>query len=112
MKQLIHYMIFFVLSAGMLSACKKDDPTPPVPPGPEMTLETGTIGTNTAELKLTNNGMTAYAYQVTNNLNATAPTAAILFGTGTSDSLKQGENIITVTGLEGNTDYLLHLATK
>lgn len=112
MKQLINYMIFFVLSVSILAACKKDSPTPPIPPGPEMTLEAGTIGTNKAEVKLTNNGMTAYAYQVTTNLSATAPSAAVLFGTGTSDSLKQGENIITITGLEGNTDYLLYLATK
>lgn len=112
MKKLINYLIFFVLAASVLAACKKDETTPPVPPGPELTLETGTIGTNTVELKLMNNGMQSYAYQVTTNLNATVPTAAILFGTGTTDTLKQGENIITITGLEGNTEYLVHLATK
>lgn len=114
MKHLSCYLtlLLLVLAGGILQSCKDDDEgTPPVPK-PEIALVAGTAGTNSVDLKLTNTNMKEYAYQVTTNLTSPAPSAAILFGTGTTGKLVEGENTITITGLEGNTEYMLHLATK
>lgn len=114
MKHLSCYLtlMFLVLAGGILQSCKdNDEPTPPEPT-PELTLTVGATGTNSVELKLTNTNMKEYAYQVTTNLSTAAPSAAILFGTGTTGTLTEGENSITITGLEGNTEYMVHLATK
>lgn len=114
MKHLTSYLtlLFLVLTGATLQSCKDDDKETPPAPAPEITLETGTIGTNSVDLKLGNTSMTEYAYQISTNLTTAAPSAAILFGTGTTGKLKEGENTITITGLEGNTEYLIHLATK
>lgn len=114
MKHLAYYLtlLLLVIGGGIMQSCKDDDQEAPPAPDPEGTLTAGTIGTNSVDLKVQATNMTDYAYQVTTNLSAAAPSAAILFGTGTTGKLQDGENIITITGLEGNTDYKVHLATK
>ena len=114
MKHLSSYLtlLFLVLTGTTLQSCKDDEKETPPAPTAEITLTTGTIGTNSVDLLLGNTNMTEYAYQVSTNLTTAAPSAAILFGTGTSGKLKEGENTITITGLEGNTEYMIHLATK
>lgn len=92
-----------------LNSCNK----PEKEPSPVSTIELGTIGINTLDILINNTDKsTEFAYKLSTDLNPTAPEATILFGTGTKGSLVEGENTIKISELEGNTDYVIYIATK
>ncbi|MEG1672237.1 MAG: hypothetical protein RR298_01790 [Alistipes sp.] len=116
MKHIISILTLFCLTfvGGGLVGCS-DDPTPtPIPEEkPSAVLSSDAIvGISTAELKLTTNKIPEYAYLLSSEATATTPSAAIIFGTGTTVKATDGENTISLKGLEGNTDYTLFVATK
>ncbi|MEG0498834.1 MAG: hypothetical protein RR522_03035, partial [Alistipes sp.] len=116
MKHIFSILALFCLTfvGGGLVGCSDDPTQTPIPEEkPSATLSPDAIvGISTAELKLTTNKIQTYAYLVSAEAAATAPNAAVIFGTGTIAKAIDGENTISVKGLEGNTDYTLFVATK
>ncbi|MEG2612928.1 MAG: hypothetical protein RR971_05500, partial [Alistipes sp.] len=96
---------------GSFAGCS-DDPTAPAIAESSAALELTSVKINTAELKLTTTNVSEYAFMQTDDLTAAAPEAAILFGTGTKVAASDGDNIISLKGLEGNKDYMIYVATK
>ncbi|MGM9735165.1 MAG: hypothetical protein ACI3ZL_02010 [Candidatus Cryptobacteroides sp.] len=74
----------------------------------EMTVSAGTVS---VDVTLNTNKLTEYAYQVTEPGQG-PESAALLFAKGTTGSLSDGENLITIKGLEGNTTYQISVALK
>lgn len=77
-------------------------------------VELQKAGTSTAEVKLTTSKITKYAYLTYPSAEApeAAPTATILFATGISDDVADGENVITVRALQPNTPYVVYFAAQ
>lgn len=77
-------------------------------------VELQKAGTSTAEVKLTTSKITKYAYLAYPSAEApeTAPTPTILFATGISDDVIDGENVITVRALQPNTPYVVYFAAQ
>lgn len=77
-------------------------------------VELQKAGTSTAEVKLTTSKITKYAYLAYPSAEApeAAPTATILFATGISDDVADGENVITVRALQPNTPYVVYFAAQ
>lgn len=103
-------LLSLVMVVGGMTSCSDDPVDQSTVPSAELVV--GTVGTNTAELKFTTNNIQEYAYQVTTNMTATAPTATVLFGTGTKGVPANGTNIINIKDLEGDTEYQIFMATK
>ncbi len=99
--------IFGVFAA--FAACTKDEattePEPSVEHSAEFTL--GTPGIYEVDLTISGEDVVSYAYMVTSDLDAVAPEAAIVFAEGVSGSITQNPTTITVSSLEGATDYKL-----
>ncbi|MEG2023721.1 MAG: hypothetical protein RRZ83_06380 [Alistipes sp.] len=117
MKQIfsLFTLFCFVFIGAGLSGCS-DDATQEFPnPGDgasaKLTLEP-TVGVSTAELKLTTSKVQEYAFLTTTDMAAPAPAAAVIFGTGTKVAATEGENVIALKGLEGDTDYMIYVTTK
>lgn len=104
-------LLFCLVLGGGLSSCSNDGPVDQ-PDQPSAKLTVGEADATSAKLTLTTNLIQEYAYTVTSDLTATTPTATVIFGTGTKGTPVDGENIITVSGLKNNTEYMVFVATK
>ena len=98
-----------MVAGGMLSGCEEPLVTPD-PPTAELTLKSA--GATDAVLVLKTSSISEYAWAVYSETPGTAPTADVLFMSGTVGNCVDGDNEFTVSGLEGNTDYTLYLAAK
>lgn len=110
LSSLMTLLCLFLVGGGMTSC--SDNPVDDPSTRPSVDLAVGTVGINTAELKLTTNLISEYAYMATAKMDESAPSAAVLFGTGTKGVPANGTNLINIKGLEGNTEYQVFLATK
>ncbi|MEG1644585.1 MAG: hypothetical protein RR279_01945 [Alistipes sp.] len=116
MKQVFSFLALFCLlcSGAVFTGCSDDPTNPepvPVPDKPTAKLELVSAATNSAELKLTTTLVQEFAYLTIEN-GATAPEAAVIFGTGTVATAIDGENAIKIKGLEAEKDYTTYVATK
>lgn len=92
---------------------EKPEPKPEPEPEPEpltfkFEAELVSASTSSAEVKLTTENIAQYAYVVETADANIAPD--LIFATGTVGDCKDGENIVTVTSLNPNTDYVVLFA--
>ena len=90
------------------------DPTPTPTPTPELEVKMEasliSVGTSTAEIKLTTLNIGQYAYSVDEAGAAQELTPDIIFALGTSYECKDGENTVIVEGLSPAKDYVVSIA--
>ncbi|MGM9765810.1 MAG: hypothetical protein ACI3ZO_05580 [Candidatus Cryptobacteroides sp.] len=106
MKKFFFNLILASLCAWALTACKEDSVA--LPSATVEVVSTGTLG---ADFVLKTSRLTEFAYQVTpsgdENLDP-----SVLFAVGTVGTLVDGENTLSVSGLDGNSNYTLAVAFK
>ena len=88
-----------MVAGGMLSGCEEPLVTPDPPPTAELTLKSA--GATDAVLVLKTSSISEYAWAVYSETPGTAPTADVLFMSGTVGNCVDGDNEFTVSGLEG-----------
>ncbi|MEG0498394.1 MAG: hypothetical protein RR522_00745, partial [Alistipes sp.] len=102
----------FVAGTAFIGCSDDDTTTSGSGPGnATAALSLVSTGTNSAELKLTTTGVEAYAVLFADPATA-APSAAVIFGNGTTGTAADGDNMITVKGLDGDMDYVIYVAIK
>ena len=104
-----------VFAAVALVACGQTneeldnkDPEPEPEPDPELTFkfaaELVKAGSSTAQIKLTTENIAQYAYVVeTADTNLTPD---LIFATGTPSPCDDGDNLVDITSLSPDTDYV------
>ena len=96
-------VLFFSLSALFLSGCKTPVTPEPEKDVPSISAAFDSIGITSANLVLTSNKLTKYAYIITDDLTAAAQAPVMIFANGVSGDLTDGKNTVKVSSLSGNT---------
>ncbi|MGN0190231.1 MAG: hypothetical protein ACI39U_01115 [Candidatus Cryptobacteroides sp.] len=98
--------LMLTLLAGIFFSCVKNENLVP-----SASLEVVSVGITSAEIILKTSNLTEYAYATYEDGDiVTDPN--VIFKTGTSGSLSNGDNKITVSGIEGDSRYTLAVAFK
>lgn len=84
------------------------NPTPELNPSAAISVKAGIVS---ATVTLTTSNLSEYAYSVSEP-GSEITDAAVLFAKGTTGSLTEGDNTITVSGLEGGHKYTIAVALK
>lgn len=102
--------------AGVLWSCKDDNEVAPVVITQETTDATSEVYATSATFKLTTSGIQAVAYKVVQGESSETIDPAVIFAEAQDNNqmmpVTDGENKITVYGLEGNTTYTVYFALK
>ena len=105
-KTLTSLMLALVSVAGILSSCVG---TTPVVPGVE--LEVLSVGAVSAEINLKTSNLIEYAWMASKD-GEVVTDPNVLFVTGNVGTLVDGDNVITINGIEGNSTYTVSVAFK
>lgn len=74
-----------------------------------MSIEVGEVLASQVTVKITSQRLIQYAYLAKKKSEAgTAPSATILFATGKTGTLEDGENNVVVNNLQANTEYVIY----
>lgn len=105
-----------VLAGGMWSCSDDDDETESVVITQTSTDEASEVYATSATFKLATMGVESFAYQVVEGADATAPAGEVIYAeaqeNNTIISAEDGDNEVTVYGLEGNKTYTVFFALK
>lgn len=105
-----------VLAGGMWSCSDDDDETESVVITQTSTDETSEVYATSATFKLATRGVESFAYQVVEGADATAPAGEVIYAEAQENNIvisaEDGDNEVTVYGLEGNKTYTVFFALK
>ncbi len=103
----LRLLSIFGVVAAVIGCAKDETATNDSGNGSEYSAEfvLGIPGIYDVEITLTGDQIVGYAYMVTTDLDAATPDAAILFAEGVTGSVTESETKISVTSLEGATQY-------
>ena len=105
-----------VLAGGMWSCSDDDDETESVVITQTSTDETSEVYATSATFKLATRGVESFAYQVVEGADATAPAGEVIYAEAQENNMvisaEDGDNEVTVYGLEGNKTYTVFFALK
>ena len=105
-KSLTIFLSVILMAAGALTSCDIVNLSEQV--RAEIAVSAGTVS---VDVTLNTNKIKEYAYQLSEPGKG-LETAELLFAKGTTGTLVDGENLITIKGLEGNTTYQISVALK
>lgn len=117
MKRTLIYFLSTIFMAGMVfTGCENIIPEPNPEPEPEPEPEPSAAisvkaSTNSADITFTTSELIEYAYSISEP-GSEVTDVAVLFAKGTTGSLADGDNVVTVSGLEGNHTYSIYAAFK
>lgn len=110
--------LFSICLAASLAfvGCQKSnvepEPEPPVLKEPEAQVALVGAEVSTAEVKLTTAKLEEYAYLVYSEDETPSKEPAVIFVSGTTGTLSDGDNTVIIRGLEANTGYVAVFALK
>ncbi len=106
---LLKTVAVFLIGGGIVfSSCVQEA----VDTTPSASLVSVTAGITSADVVLKTANITSYAYLLSPSGESSTTDPAVIFMTGKSGAISDGEHTITITGLEGDSEYSAVVALK
>ncbi len=114
MKHLLFKTVLLLSMVATSFSCTEDSTNTTVDPNTDASAQftLGEVGTYQVEVEVVSSLVSQCAYQVTTDMSATAPAPAVLFAEGTVETISDSPATITVSSLEGDTEYKIFICAK